>query len=61
MHQYAVSFNDRMDTYGVALKQDACYIEGVCGIINAETEMGARFIQAVYVNQKPVILVFEKP
>lgn len=65
MSQYAISFNDRMNTYGAtygtAFTQDACYIEGVCGIINAEAENGARFIKAVYVNQRPSILVFEKP
>ena len=59
--QYAISFNDRMDTYGVALKQDGSFIEGVCGIINSEAEKGAKFVQAVYVSNKPCILVFEKP
>ncbi len=58
--QYAISFNDRMSTYGVALQQDSCFIEGVCGIINAEAEKGAKFVRAVYVNNRPSILVFEK-
>ena len=58
--QYAVSFNDRMNTYGVAKTQDAFYIEGVTGVINAEIERGARFVNCVYVDQRPAILIFEK-
>lgn len=58
-YQYAISFNDRMNTYGVARTQDAYYIEGVTGIINAECERGARFLQCVYVDNRPAILIFE--
>ena len=65
MSHYAISLNDRMNTYGstygMTLKQDQFYIEGVCGIINAEADKGSRFVKAVYVNNLPNILIFEKP
>lgn len=65
MSQYAISLSDRMNTYGstygMTLKQDQFYIEGVCGIINAEADKGAKFVKAVYVNNLPNILIFEKP
>ena len=60
MSQYAISFNDRMNTYGMTLRQDNFFIEGVCGIINAEVEQGARFVQAIYVDNMPSVLIFEK-
>ena len=64
MSQYAISFIDRMNTYGgsygIALQQDHAYTDLLCGIINAETEKGSRFVKAVYVNNVPAVLVFEK-
>lgn len=61
--QYAISFNDRMSTYGsynTAKFQDNYYIEAVTGIINAECEKGAKFVDVIYVDNRPTILVFEK-
>ena len=60
LKQYAISFNDRMNTYGVAKTHDAFYIEGITGIINAEIDRGAKFVECVYVDQRPSILIFEK-
>lgn len=60
--QYAISFNDRMSTYGpygAGANQSAYYIEGVTGIINAECEKGARYVDAVYVDNRPAVLIFE--
>lgn len=58
--QYTISFEDRMNTYGIANANVSFMIEGVCGTINAECERGARFLQCVYVDGRPSILVFEK-
>lgn len=58
--QYAISFNDRMSTYGVARMQESYYIEVTTGIINAEVERGARYVDTIYVDNKPAILIFEK-
>lgn len=63
LKQYAISFNDRMSTYGPygnGASQSTYYIEGVTGIINAECEKGARYVDAVYVDSRPAILIFEK-
>lgn len=58
--QYAISFSDRMSTYSVARTQDNYYIEVATGIINAECEKGARYVNTVYVDGRPAILIFEK-
>ena len=61
--QYAISFSDCMSTYGLPVngirQQNQC-IELAAGIINAEIEKGARYLETIYVDQKPAIFVFEK-
>lgn len=58
--QYAISFSDRMSTYGVAKSQSNYYIEVATGIINVECEKGARYIDTIYVDERPAIFIFEK-
>lgn len=64
MSQYAISFIERMNTYGgsygIALQQDHAYVDLLCGMINAEIEKGSNFVKAVYVNNVPAVLIFEK-
>jgi len=59
MITYAISFNDVMTTYGTAKTQESFFIEMATGIINAECEKGAKYVDTVYVNNRPVIFVFE--
>lgn len=61
--QYAVSLNDRMPTYQVNPQQAERYIELAAGLINAEIERGkgrVSYVDTIYVNQKPVIFIFDK-
>ena len=58
--QYVISFEDRMNTYGLANANAAHTIECICGLINRECEKGSRFLDVVYVDQRPSILLFEK-
>lgn len=58
--QYAISLNDCMSTYGINVRQNGQYIELSTGIINAETEKGARYLETIYVDNNPAIFVFEK-
>ena len=57
--QYAISFSDVMSTYGPIKEQDNFFIEGIAVIINAEVDKGSSYVSAVYINNKPMVLVFD--
>lgn len=61
--QYAVSISDIMSTYsyGTTQSQDNAFVEIVTGTINAEIERtGARYVDTIYINNRPAILIFER-
>ena len=57
--QYAISFSDVMSTYGPVKEQDNFFVEGVTGVINAEIDKGSTFVNVVYINNKPMVLIFD--
>ena len=61
--QYAISISDIMSTYTykTTQSQDKAFIEIVTGTINAEIERtGSKYIDTIYVNDRPSILLFEQ-
>lgn len=61
--QYAISISDIMNTYSYATahRQDQNLIELAAGTINVETEeKGSRYIDTVYVENRPAVIIFEE-